>query len=268
MEIRPATLADVDAIGEIARASELSGVDSGANVGYVSHLLRAGTVALALVDGGEPIGYAGSLHVDGTRMLTDLFVRPDRQSRGAGRALLGAVLGDGPQMTFASHDPRAIALYTGCRMLARGVLLYLRGSGSRVAVPDPETRARRAPVAEAVAHEHAWTGGGRAADYEYWTSRPGGYAFLVDGPLGPTGVGCGMDGEISHLVVAPEADPATVVLTAVAAAGEPVVVYLAGDHPAVAPLLGSGFQVDDFDLVMTSDEVMFDGRGAYHPGLY
>jgi len=285
MEIRLATPADVEAIGEIARASHLSGTDSGSDPGYVSHLLRVGTVALAFDDGGAPVGFACSFYVDGVRMLADLYVRPDRQSRGAGRALLGAVLGDGPQMTFASHDPRAIALYSAHRMLARGALLYLRGPGDQVHVPGRDDRVvtsgpgvvavtsgwgvevRRVPVAEAVARERGWSGGERAADYDYWTSRPGGYAFLVDGPGGPAGVGCGMDGEISHLVVAAGADPAATVLAAVADVAGPVRLYLAGDHPAVPMLLGHGFQVEDFYLVMTSAEGAFDGRGAYHPGL-
>src|SRR5262249_30184879 len=107
--VRDATEDDLPGIAEVSVASD---TDSGTDVEYVRHLMHDGTVAVAIANG-RPIGFAAALPVGGVTMLADLFVRPDAQSAGAGRRLLDHVFaGSTNRMTCASHDPRAIALYT------------------------------------------------------------------------------------------------------------------------------------------------------------
>jgi len=122
--VRDATEDDLPGIAEVSVASD---TDSGTDVEYVRHLMHDGTVAVAIANG-RPIGFAAALPVGGVTMLADLFVRPDAQSAGAGRRLLDHVFaGSTNRMTCASHDPRAIALYTRAGMTVRWAVLYLSG---------------------------------------------------------------------------------------------------------------------------------------------
>ena len=175
---RAAAEADIEAIGAVARASGLGPRDSGADPDYVRHLLLHGQVAVSVV-ADAVTGFGATLPVGGTTMLCDLFVRPDAQDGGAGAALL-ELLFDGVdrRMTFASRDPRAMALYTRFRMAGRWVLFYLRATGA--AGPAPAgTVCVPAGAAEVATLELAWTGIDRGADHRYWASRPGGHGFVV-----------------------------------------------------------------------------------------
>lgn len=268
---RPATARDLAAIAEVARASGLGPTDSGADPVYVGHLLAHGRVAVAEVDGAVT-GFGTSLPIGGTMMLCDLFVRPDAQSRGSGAALLAEVLPRGvPRMTFASRDPRAMALYTRAGMAGRWVLFYLRATGSPGPAPAG-TRAVPATPAEVAALELAWTGVDRRADHEYWAARPGGAPIVVRHADVPVAAGVFADGEdgtaLAHLAVAPGADQVTAVVGALAAGPAGALVHLPGTHPAVPVLLGDGYHIVEHDLFMCGDAGMPGGeRGAYSPGM-
>jgi hypothetical protein len=267
---RAAAEADIEAIGAVARASGLGPRDSGADPDYVRHLLLHGQVAVSVVDDAVT-GFGATLPVGGTTMLCDLFVRPDAQDGGAGAALL-ELLFDGVdrRMTFASRDPRAMALYTRFRMAGRWVLFYLRATGA--AGPAPAgTVCVPAGAAEVATLELAWTGIDRGADHRYWASRPGGHGFVVrrDGlPVATGSLAEGEDGTaLAHLAVSPDADPVEAVVTALAAAPERALVHLPSVHPAVPVLLGQGYRIEEYDLFMADSGMPGGERGAYSPGF-
>jgi GNAT superfamily N-acetyltransferase len=255
--VRDATDEDLPGIAEVSVAS---GTDSGTESEYVRHLMRDGTVAVAIADG-RPIGFAAALPVGDVTMLADLFVRPDAQSAGAGRRLLDHVLaGSTDRMTYASHDPRAIALYTRAGMSARWALLYLSGPALLPCGPtSPIT------VEEAAAREHAWTGVDRTSSYRYWTAG-GGMALAVGAPDEPQAVAAAGRGAVWHLAVAPGGDPTAAVRAALGASGADQV-FLPSVHPALPGLLADAWRITDFDLYMTSVGRPPEPTGVIHPGL-
>jgi GNAT superfamily N-acetyltransferase len=256
-QVRDATEEDLPGIAEVSVASD---TESGTDVQYVRHLMHDGTVAVAIADG-RPIGFAAALPVGNVTMLADLFVRPDAQSAGAGQRLLDHVLaGSTDRMTCASHDPRAIALYTRAGMTARWAVLYLSGPALPPAGPtNPIT------VEQAAALEHAWTGADRRSSYRYWTA--GGGTALAVGPSDqPVAVAAVGRGALRHLAVAPGADPAAAVRDALAASRAERV-FLASVHPALPGLLADAWRITDFDLYMTSVAHPPEPTGVFHPGL-
>ncbi|MEU8386428.1 GNAT family N-acetyltransferase [Streptosporangium sp. NPDC048865] len=87
-----------------------------------------GALALAPAPDGRALGFGGTLRRGAVTHLGDLFVLPESQSSGVGRALLAELLaGDGPKVTFASSDPRAMSLYIRHGLRPRCPLLYLTG---------------------------------------------------------------------------------------------------------------------------------------------
>lgn len=76
--------------------------------------------------GGTIVGFGGTLRRGAVTHLGDLFVLPEHQSSGVGRAILSRLLPrDTPKVTFASADTRALALYVRNGMRPRCPLLYL-----------------------------------------------------------------------------------------------------------------------------------------------
>jgi len=255
--VRDATEDDLPGIADVSVAS---GTDSGTDVEYLRHLMRDGKVAVAIANG-RPLGFAAALLVGDVTMLADLFVRRDAQSAGVGRRLLDYVLaGSTDRMTCASHDPRAIALYTRAGMTARWALLYLSGPALRPGGPTNPI-----PVEQAAAWEHRWTGADRKSSYRYWAA-DGGAALAVGTPDEPQAVAAVGRRELRHLAVAPGADPTAAVRAALAAsrAGR---VFLPSVHPALASLLADSWRITDFDLYMTSVARTTEPTGVFHPGL-
>lgn len=267
---RAATGADIGEIGAVARASGLGARDSGADGEYLHHLLAHGQVAVSVVDGAVT-GFGATLPVGGTTMLCDLFVRPDAQDGGAGNALLD-LLFDGAfrRMTFASRDPRALALYTRYGMAGRWALFYLRATGPAAPAPAGD-HVEAADPGEVATLELAWTGVDRGADHRYWASRPGGRGFVVRSAGTPVATGSVAEGEdgmaLAHLAVSPDADPVGAVLAALAAAPERALVHLPSVHPAVPVLLGQGYRIEEYDLFMADSGMPGGERGAYSPGF-
>jgi GNAT superfamily N-acetyltransferase len=249
---RTAVDADFPAIAAISPRSDQ----------YLQHLMSYGRLLVA----GDPVlGFAGMLPVGGVAMLTDLFVDPDAQSAGTGSTLLDAVLdGWAERMTFSSQDPRAVSLYARAGMSARWPLFYLVGDASRL---GREVTATPVPPERAGGWERRWTGVDRTPTYRMWSGQ-GAEPLLIGDPAAPVAVAAYSGPEVlPHVAVAPDATAGEAILDAVASAGGRVRLYLPGPHPAVEPLLRSGFHIDDFDLFMTTgpDTV---ATGAYEPGLY
>src|SRR2546423_2771130 len=87
-------------------------------------------------DSGRLVGFARSIERDGLLELTELFVRPDQQSRGVGRALLERVFPAGRgtvRSIVATSDVRAQARYYAAGTVARFPLFTLGGAPG-----DPE----------------------------------------------------------------------------------------------------------------------------------
>ena len=95
-------------------------------------------------ESGELIGYARSIERGGLFELTELFVRPSRQSAGLGADLIGHAFPDGRgevRAIIATTDVRAQARYYGAGTAARFPI---------VAVEGPPHPAEPAPDVEAV----------------------------------------------------------------------------------------------------------------------
>jgi GNAT superfamily N-acetyltransferase len=100
---------------------------------------------------GRLVGFARSIERDGLLELTEFFVRPDRQSRGVGKALLERAFPSGRatvRSIVATSDVRAQARYYAAGTVARFPLFTLAG------VPGA-TEPIRAVMAEPIDGEQA-----------------------------------------------------------------------------------------------------------------
>jgi GNAT superfamily N-acetyltransferase len=279
--IRAATMTDLDAISGIAIATgQGDGVDDGFP-GYVRHLIDHGTFLVA-VRGGAVTGYGATLPIGaGARaisMLADLFIDPREQGAGIGRAILAELWRDEPRrMTFSSLNARALPLYTSFGLDAWWPLLYLSGPVTRLS-PQAGWSVSAAGAKQAAALERDWTGCDRTADYGLLTSRPSGTGFVASLNGRPVAVGAagitGSELTLSHLTSDPAATErqAAEAVVAVLAWLEPIGgqarTYLPGPHPAVRPLLASGWKISEFDLHMASALELIDPRRSVPaPGL-
>lgn len=279
--IRAATTTDLDAIIAIAIATgQEDSVDDGFP-SYVRHLIDHGTFLVA-VRGDAVTGYGATLPIGaGARavsMLADLFIDPREQGSGIGRAILTELWRDKPRrMTFSSLNARALPLYTSFGLDAWWPLLYLSGSVARLS-PQAGWSVSAAGATEVAALERDWTGCDRTADYELLTSRPGGTGVVASLNGRPVAVGAagvtGSELSLSHLTsdpaaTEPQAAEATVaVLARLEPASGQARTYLPGPHPAVRPLLASGWKVSEFDLYMASAPELIDPRRSVPaPGL-
>jgi GNAT superfamily N-acetyltransferase len=91
---------------------------------------------------GRPVGFASATVRDRVWFLSMLFVRPDEQRRGIGRALLARILppedGDTVLATCTdSAQPISNALYSGYGIVPRMPLVNLTGRPSRPGVLEP-----------------------------------------------------------------------------------------------------------------------------------
>ncbi|MEO3872176.1 GNAT family N-acetyltransferase [Nonomuraea sp. B12E4] len=246
-----------------------------------------GALLLAPDGAGGALGFGGTLRRGAVTHLGDLFVLPEHQSSGVGRALLTELLpGDGPKVTFASSDPRAVALYVRHGLRPWTPLLYLTGPAT--GLPTPSARPTQAedvaarptwakdvearPVrAEDVAALDAHASGGARSDTLAWYAglpgvtmyaTDGGYAAArLTGPdvvIGPAG------GETSQ-------DCADAVLGALAGTrARSARMAVPGTHPLVPALLGAGWRIADMDTLMADDAVLAlirPDRYVPHPDL-
>jgi GNAT superfamily N-acetyltransferase len=275
VNIRDATHADVGAIATVATATGQTEEWSGSDPAYVTHLLKAGQVVVAEHEG-RVAGFGAVRDVPtpkGTaRMLCDLFVDPRCHGMGLGRAMLAAVWdGDGPRMTFSSLHAHALPLYTRYGLDAWWPLLYLSGE-VRTLVTPAGWRAATTEPRDVAALEEAWTGAGRAADHEAWVSRPSGEAVTasLDGEALAAGsvAGEGSEYGVVHLALSPAVtgeqarDAVLAVLAGVAAPTGTARVCLPAPHPAVRPLLATGWRNEYTDLFMATDPALLDPRRA------
>ena len=115
---------------------------------HVRHLRESGRMVMATTDDGQPVGFGGIVERSGVTRLADLFVDPEHQGHGVGKALLREMLdGKTVMTTSASTDARALPLYARAGMQPLWPYHFVSGDPRRVTPPtavtvEPATRGR------------------------------------------------------------------------------------------------------------------------------
>jgi GNAT superfamily N-acetyltransferase len=236
---------------------------------YLEHLIARARTSVAIGDDGC-VGFGGSVPVgrEDVRFVTDLFVDPRQQSRGAGRALLTAILdGAAGRMTFSSTDERALGLYVRAGMRPWWPLLYLEIPAGALGEADAAIETGAADVEETARWSTAWTGVDRTIDFRHYASLPEAAGFLVRDGGAIAALGWARrerkraDGRwLDHASIAPDADPirAALAVLKAAAAGERLVTAVPGPHPVLAPLLERGARIAGRDQFCATDPTLLD----------
>lgn len=280
MIVRDAATGDIPAIAAILAASDED--DSWPDVPghpYIEHLLARGRIPLAETKG-EAIGMAGVIEVGttGARFLSDLFVHPERQDRGAGRALLAAAF-DGAvgRLTFSSADARALGLYLRTGLRPWWPQLYMDVPRSALGAADPGLVAEPADPVVTAHWSEAWTGMDRSPDFAHYAGLPGGAGHVIVADGSPAAVVWANRRRVrpgralAHVSIAPDADPCAVALAALRAAmgsADAMIITIGGPHPAVPELVERGGRIVDHDTFCATDPALLDPvRVLANPGL-
>ncbi|MER7504840.1 hypothetical protein AB0L05_21045 [Nonomuraea pusilla] len=284
--VRAAVMADMPAVRKVAaRFGLLSGWPQGRD--FLDAERAYGTLLLAPGDAGEAQAraFGGTLRRGGLTHLGDLFVLPEHQSSGVGRAILARLLaGDGPKVTFASSDRRAMGLYVRHGLRPWCPLLYLTGPAA--ALPAPPARA--IDPGEAAARDARASGGDRSATLAWYAATPGvtayatggGYAFtrhtgsaVVVGPAGgetPRDCARAVLGALAAATAPDAAGRAGIPLPGTPDAPPEARIAVPGVHPLVPELIGAGWRVADMDTFMADDAALAlvrPDRYVPHPDL-
>jgi GNAT superfamily N-acetyltransferase len=269
IEVRPADDEDGAAMLAIWAANGDEVPTGGADTltPYRDHLIRTGRVLVACDRDGVVLGFGAVVERAGVTHLADLFVLPDHFGRGIGQRLLAELFGDAARRTtFASADPRALPLYVRSGMAPLWPNLYLDVDVSTLPAPSPGLVCEPA-VAETLAElERRWLGAADGDDHRFWAALVEARPFVVLDDREPVAAAhararrTGRDRWINRLVLAPDADPASVLVAAYhhAAEGGRIGSCLPGPSPALRPLLEAGAQIIDRDTFMASDPTLFD----------
>ncbi len=173
--IRPATAADLPEVNAIYYDNEVDEESDFAperrELACFAHELETGTMLVA-ERAGKPLGFASSIRRGEVTFLTELFIRPGRQSSGMGRALLRGVLPvEGIRCTLSSRDFRALGLYTRAGMRPLWPNIWLRAKADKIGeLPgdDVEVEEARPEDAELAAWDERISGRARPQDAAYW----------------------------------------------------------------------------------------------------
>src|SRR5690348_13878260 len=268
---RPARESDLAAIyfvyylTEVSEAEAASAAPPQSVTAMLRHIFETGTIYVAEQDD-TIVAYAGAITRGAVTFLTDLFVRPGIQSSGLGKTLLSHVLlPEQPvHCTMSSTDPRAQALYA--RVGMQPVFPHYNLQWERRAAQELPTFDTELEIVEGQTGDPAllrWdaqiSGRNRPEDHDFWTTRrqciplwfqrrgaPVGYAYVwlddatplttprrVIGPLG-----------VSAPEYATECVLAATRWVQERAGDVRVRIDVPGPHPALAPLLERGFQIN------------------------
>jgi len=262
--LRDAGPSDLAAVYDVWYATEIVGVPNPPpprTMPWFGHLRDVGRLVVA-EEGDTVIAFAGLLDLGSCVALSDLFVRPDRQSHGIGAALLDQVLPDGrPSVTMASADPRALASYARRGMRPRWPAYYLSATAGQVREgPWPALALRQLAL-----EEYDWPLPGDVPYHRALGARPLavdregvrlGTALVVD--ASPQRLFHTDTTEVLETTVEDADDAAPVVLAVVAhlldAGASRLVVQVPGPHGALAPLLERGFAITDVDTACASED--------------
>ncbi|MEO8106109.1 MAG: GNAT family N-acetyltransferase [Actinomycetes bacterium] len=271
MDIRSASLDDLDALNDIAAIIDPPHDGADFDDTYCRHLLQHGRVVVA--EASEILlGYAAAIDVDGSQHLSDLFVHQDVRGQHVGRQLLDAVWNGSasPRQTFSSLHPAALPLYVRAGMTPRWPLLYLHGAPERLPVSSFVVEPCDAEAA--ADHESGWLGWDRRVEYGYWSRRPEAKTFAVlDGTV-PVAVGCAVNSRgVRSLGRLAFGDPAGAGHAFAAAArwcGDDVLVAVPGESDVVPMAVESGWRVVELDIYCATEPGLIDPKRLLpHPGL-
>ena len=200
--LRPMTVEDVDAVIRVVDAADAArdreaGRDPEVRTPEQQRALRRGMARfptrdpggafVAVADDGQVVGVAQSVRRGAFWGLAMLFVHPDHQTRGVGRALIDAALGyaDGAdvRMIMTSTDPRALRRYSRAG-LAIHPAVEATGAIDRTAIPtDLPGREGGLDDLDLVADVDAGLRGSRAEDVAFVLEGDG-RMHVVDGAGG------------------------------------------------------------------------------------
>lgn len=273
--IRPATSNDLLACTAVWR-STVDPMLAPPTAAYplYGHELETGTLLVA-EQGDGVIGFGASITRGERWFLADLFVVPEHHSSGAGRMLLDALVetdGPGPiRAVMATHDPRAISLYTRLGMAPRWPCFSIVGLPHRTGHvmgagrPMPVRCGQRDLLEAAEACEYPLD----SRDLTYWQRTVGAEPVLVgDGgePIGGAVVRWATPFSIAHPdsisvgpIFARSANDITDVASSVlefVREQEPsrlVRLYVPGPNPSLGPLLQAGYRIEEFELHSSSE---------------
>jgi GNAT superfamily N-acetyltransferase len=276
--IRPATFADVEGIKRVLAAHDEAVLEAAVDVTgpYVRHLIGHAVSRVAEV-GAEIVGFGAVLDTGVSQHLADLFIAPGLVGRGIGGLLLDAAFGSTqPRTTFASADPRALALYVRAGLTPWWVCLYLQGPSTGLPATPPSLGIQAAGWLALAELELAWTGAERGADHAFWAAQPGAESIVVSDSSGPVAIACARDGQrgtaraLDRLVVRPGVDSLAPILAGIRHIGRggEVSVTVPGPNPALPILLEAGFRIVDRDQFMASNPGLVDPiRLLPNPGM-
>ena len=247
---------------------------------HLRHLRESGRMVMAVRDDGAPMGFGGVVERSGVTRLADLFIDPDCQGQGVGKALLREVLGDATvMMTSASADQRALPLYVRAGMQPLWPYHFMLGDPRRVHAPS-SVAVGAADSDELVEIDRAATGFDRATDHEYFEvgcraqplrivsdGRAIGFAYLE--PPQPWAPNRWI---LLTLAVVPGYDSGDALRAALAYAGtqgaDLLFTAVPGPNPVLGSLLDSGFIIAEQDMFMATSRDLVDPlRHHYHPGF-
>jgi GNAT superfamily N-acetyltransferase len=240
------------------------------------------------------VAFVSAIRREGLWFLSMLFVLPEAQGSGVGRALLRRVLPAGGSVALAtctdSVQPISNALYASLGIVPRMPLLRLVGLPDRLAELPPLPAGIRPLRFDEAADRSGDRLGSAALDDEVaaldrsslgvehgtdhaFIREEGRTGFLYVGPDGrPVGHGYASEaGRVGPIAVA---DPSLLsavlghVLTSIVPRGA-FGIWVPGLSPAMAPLLRAGFRIDGFPVLVCWDRpfAAFDRYIPISPGL-
>lgn len=291
-ELRPAResdLPDVFVVGLRAEHEEhlLETLDLTRVPAVLRHGFESGDMRVAERDGAV-IGFGAALSRGELRFLAQLFVVPEAQQAGVGRAVLNAIMPhDGrPRACVSTADPRALAAYTRHGLTPRWPYYVVRRASSGLEqMPWAAVEVVEADPADPalVEWDARFYGNPRPQDLAflvqdragrpYWLRKAGrtvGYTYINQLYKGSDAIFYGGDRTVSvgPLGVVNQDDVLAATLAAVRAAagcGGEVQVEIMGPHPAFGPLLDAGFQIKELQTFMASDPAAVGDPTVYLP---
>ena len=269
MDDRVGDTGDIAAIGRLSRATGQTDAESGADAQSVEFLLQTATVKVVVHRAtASPPGVPFVRH-RWARCSPTCSCIPTSTGRGMGGALLRALWPEHRhrRFTFSSQHASALPLYARAGLQPSWPLLYL--SGQRARLPESTLRVEQVQTAAACAADSRLASGNRCADYAFWTRAPSGQPLVVRDAdadrIVAAGALRGRQPRPPHLQTNPNAATALTAALHAAEAHE-VTVCLPGPHPALIPLLRTGFRMVDYDLAMSTPDLALPVTWAYSPG--
>jgi GNAT superfamily N-acetyltransferase len=244
---------------------------------FLTHLAaHAAEWWIAEDSSGTMIGYARSVERGGLFELSEIFIRPERQSAGLGRQLIERAfpLGRGEvRVIIATTDVRALSRYYAAGTVARFAMASLSGQPKPTKWGEIEVAsASPGDVAELAAIEEAVVGYARHADYSWLFEQREGYLYRRAG----RNVGFAFFSETGQGPIAAlePADLRPILLHLEARAHSRGLESISFEVPtinevAMQHLLGRGFQIDaPLNLLMSNVPFgKFDRFVSFSPAI-